>query len=256
MDQKVHTETEVPLNRRNRMIEKYLPIVRQTAREVCTALHGIAEYDDLYSTGIFGLIQAIEKYDCSQGIPFQLYCRSRIRGEMYDDLRRRDWIPRQMRKEHIQLRKAHEILYSQSNQNPTYEELADEMKVDSSKVQKMLGGSGIPKIVSLNQLVGDKDEDISLAELLSDRRETDPKDKHGVDECWQHMIRRLNRTEKLVMILYYREELTLSQIGTLLGISESRVCQIHHQSLDKLREEMATAACREPAEEEMLASAV
>lgn len=215
--------------------QKYLAYVKKIAKEVHAATCGHLNLDDLTSAGLYGLYQAMQNFDDSYGTPFLSYCQLRIRGEMYDDLRRNDWIPRQVRKEHIQCQQAETRLRAHLCRKPTMEELSHETDLSQKAIDRFARMPDIPKIFSYNQAVPDDDSDTIDCVHLIDNQSARPEEIPEQEDNWNRLISCLNRTEKLVMTFYYREELTLSQIGLLMGLSESRICQIHGQAIKRLK---------------------
>ena len=230
-----NVQNEFQIGKDIHTFQRYLSYVRKIAKGVHATTNGYLDIDDLISAGIYGLYQATLNYDASYGIPFLSYCHFRIRGEMYDDLRRNDWIPRQVRKQNIQCQQAETKLQAQLCRKPTSEELVHETDLDHKTIDEFLKSREVPKMFSYHRASSDDNSDYVECVHFIDNRSIRPQDLSEKEDSWKSLIHCLNRTEKLVLTFYYREELTMNQIGILLGISESRICQIHGQALKRLR---------------------
>jgi len=233
---------------RNLLIEAYLPLVKYTAERISAKLPGSVEADDLASAGIFGLMDAIERYDLTREIKFETYCASRIRGAMLDELRSLDWVPRMIRNRSHKVDAASHRLRSNFGRNPTDLEVAGEMKCSVKEVEEVHQAQAISNMVSLNRKIGDSDgqKDIRRIEMLEDKRGVDPVRNMHRKELKDILMKGLSEKERLIIILYYYEELTMKEIGAALDLSESRVCQIHSsvikrlkKRLDKVHDELA-----------------
>ena len=202
------------------------------------------------SYGIFGLIDAIEKFDLERGFKFETYAIARIKGTILDELRSIDWVPRSVRAKARALEKAYSKLEGELHRTPTDAELADELDLTEDQLQTTLGQISFTGLVALDEMLsgGDRGESATLGDTLPDAG-VGPVAAYEVEEM-RHIladaINRLPEREKIVLTLYYYEGLTLAEIGSILGVTESRVCQIHTKAVIQLRARIA-ASEREPA---------
>lgn len=236
---------------RDRLIVHYSPLVKYVAGRVAVGLPQNVEQADLVSYGIFGLIDAIEKYEPERGYKFETYAIARIKGNILDELRAIDWVPRSVRSKARALERAYAKLEAQLHRTPTDDELAEELGMSDDQLQKTLSQISFVGLVALDEMLsvgGDRNDAATLGDTIADKGEG-PVDLYEVEEMRQLLaeaIARLPEREKVVLTLYYYEGLTLAEIGDVLGVTESRVCQIHTKSILQLRSRML-AAEREPA---------
>ena len=236
---------------RDRLIVRYSPLVKYVAGRVAVGLPQNVEQSDLVSYGIFGLIDAIEKFDLDRGYKFETYAIARIKGAILDELRSIDWVPRSVRAKARALEKAYAKLESDLHRTPTDEELADELNMTEEQLQSTLSQISFVGLVALDEMLsvsGDRGESVSLGDTIADSGEG-PVAAYEVEEMRQILAEAINRMgerEKIVLTLYYYEGLTLAEIGQVLGVTESRVCQIHTKAVLQLRSKLA-ASEREPA---------
>lgn len=213
---------------RNDLIEIYMPTVVMHARRLSTTLPASSDVDDLVSEGTFGLVQAIDAFDLGRGIRFKTYCALRVTGAMKDSLRQSDWVPRLVRNNQRKLQRESEKFFERMNRRPTLSEVADMLRVDESEIQKMITGQN----QSLDHVIDmGPDRDISVAQMLAA-----PKEDRSLDTL-RFICRSLNKRERLLIIMYYWMDITQKQIGESLGLSESRVSQMHSRLLARLRNE-------------------
>jgi RNA polymerase sigma factor for flagellar operon FliA len=235
---------------RDQLIVHYSPLVKYVAGRVATGLPQNVDQADLVSYGIFGLIDAIEKFDLDRGFKFETYAIARIKGNILDELRSIDWVPRSVRAKARALEKAYSKLEGKLHRTPTDTELADELDLTDEQLQTTLGQISFTGLVALDEMLsgGDRGDSITLGDTLPDGG-PGPVAAYEVEEMRQILadaINRLPEREKTVLTLYYYEGLTLAEIGSILGVTESRVCQIHTKSVIQLRARLA-ASEREPA---------
>ncbi|MET0727421.1 MAG: RNA polymerase sigma factor WhiG [Acidimicrobiales bacterium] len=235
---------------RDQLIVHYAPLVKYVAGRVATGLPQNVDQADLVSYGIFGLIDAIEKFDLERGFKFETYAIARIKGNILDELRSIDWVPRSVRAKARALEKAYSRLEGQLHRTPTDTELASELDLTDDQLQTTLGQISFTGLVALDEMLsgGDRGDSMTLGDTLPDSGES-PVAAYEVEEMRQTLadaINRLPEREKTVLTLYYYEGLTLNEIGSVLGVTESRVCQIHTKSVIQLRARIA-ASEREPA---------
>ncbi len=232
---------------RERLILHYSPLVKFVAGRVGASLPPSVDHNDLVSYGIFGLIDAIEKFDIERGIKFETYAINRIRGAIIDELRAIDWIPRSVRFKAREVERALSELGSRLQRPPSDAELADELGVSLDDLQEMLNQINLVSVVALDELLsvgGEKGESVSLVDTLADAKAADPEMSFESEETRHILASAINvlpERERLVITLYYYEGLTLAQIGGVLGVTESRVCQMHTKAVLQLRNKMAEA---------------
>ena len=236
---------------RDALILHYSPLVKYVAGRVAVGLPQNVEQADLVSYGIFGLIDAIEKFDLDRGYKFETYAIARIKGAILDELRSIDWVPRSVRAKARSLEKAYAKLESQLHRTPSDEELATELGLSDDQFQSTLSQISFIGLVALDEMLsvgGERGESLSLGDTVADQGEG-PVAAYEVEETRQILATAINRMperEKIVLTLYYYEGLTLAEIGQVLGVTESRVCQIHTKAVLQLRSRLA-ASEREPA---------
>jgi len=224
---------------RERLILQYSPLVKYVAGRVSVGLPATIEHADLVSYGMFGLIDAIEKFDLEKGVKFETYAITRIRGAIIDELRSIDWIPRSVRAKARNIEQAMASLELQLRRTPTEQELADELSTSVKELRAMLTQVSLVSVVALDESFGGEDNDRqSLIDTLQDPKAADPQASFEDAEMRSMLGEALNRMgerEKTVLVLYYFEGMTLAQIGQVLGVTESRVCQMHTKAVLGLR---------------------
>lgn len=230
---------------RDRLIVQYSPLVKYVAGRVGIGLPRNVEQADLASFGVFGLIDAIEKFDPERGFKFETYAIARIKGAILDELRSIDWVPRSVRSKARKLEQAMAKLEAEHSRSATDAELAEEMGITEKQLRTMLSQISFVGVAALDEMlsVGDQGEGISLGDTVADQR-AGPTDAFEVEEMRQILAASINRMperEKIVLTLYYYEGLTLAEIGRVLGVTESRVCQIHTKAVLHLRSKMQAA---------------
>jgi RNA polymerase sigma factor FliA len=235
---------------RDQLIVHYSPLVKYVAGRVASGLPQNVEQADLVSYGIFGLIDAIDKYQPERGFKFETYAIARIKGNILDELRSIDWVPRSVRAKARALERAYSKLEGELHRTPTEAELAEELDLTDDQLQTTLSQISFTGLVALDEMISgsDRGEGATLGDTLADAGEG-PVAAYEVEEMRQILadaIRRLPERERDVLSLYYYEGLTLAEIGSILGVTESRVCQIHTKAVIQLRARLA-AAEREPA---------
>jgi len=226
---------------RNRLVEAYMPLVRYHGERVWSRLPQGVELDDLVSAGVFGLMDAIEAFDLSRGVKFETYCVPRIRGAMLDELRNTDWVPRLVRSRARKLAEAIKTLEDELGRRPTEKELARHMGLSVSEVERMMLDARAVNLVSLNKkwTETDSSREVSEIDVLEDEKGEDPTRRVQQTDLMRLITRGLNRKERLILILYYYEELTMKEVGATLDLSESRVSQMHSSLVERLRAQLA-----------------
>ena len=231
---------------RDRLILNYSPLVKYVAGRVGVGLPANIEQADLISYGIFGLIDAIDKYDQSRNIKFETYAISRIRGAIIDELRAIDWVPRSVRFKAREVEKAYTSLENKLKRPPSDAEIAEEMEISNDDLTAIYTQLSTISLVALDELMsvesgGDR---LSMMETLEDTKTAGPTEAFESEEMKQILgeaVNRLPEREKIVITLYYYEGLTLAEIGTVLGVTESRICQMHTKAVLALRGKISEA---------------
>ena len=232
---------------RDQLILKYSPLVRYVAGRVGVGLPPNVEQADLVSYGIFGLIDAIEKFDLDRAIKFETYALSRIRGAIIDELRSMDWIPRSVRSKAREVERTYAELETELHRTPTEPEVAARMGIPLRDLHSIFSQVSYVNVVALDELLGgggggEKGEGMSLGDTLKDTKAVDPVMAFEGEETkflLARAIDQLPEREKIVVTLYYYEGLTLAEIGSVLGVTESRICQMHTKAVLQLRGRLA-----------------
>jgi RNA polymerase sigma factor for flagellar operon FliA len=227
---------------RDRLILHYSPLVKFVAGRVGVGLPQSVDQADLASYGVFGLIDAIEKFEPERGFKFETYAIARIRGAIIDELRSYDWVPRSIRAKARSIERALSKLENELRRTPSDAELADELGLTEEELAATLSQISFVGIVALDEVLsGDRTEGATLGDTIADRA-GDPLEKYEIEEM-KHIladaINRMPERERLVLTLYYYEALTLAEIGSVLGVTESRVCQIHTKAILQLRSRLS-----------------
>ena len=228
------------LEARNLLIQAYLPLVRYIAERVAAKLPRNVAVDDLASAGIFGLVDAIDGFDMSRDVKFETYCSTRVKGAILDELRALDWVPRLVRSRTHKYERAFSELSGELKRDPTDQELMKRLGVSREEFDKIVKERNAAYTLSLSKEWGSEDgnKEMRQIDMVADKRSIDPADALQRRELKGLITRGLSETEKLVMVLYYYEELTMKEIGAVLDISESRVCQIHAEIVRRLHDQL------------------
>jgi len=225
---------------RDRLILEYMPLVKYVAGRLAVGLPPSVQIEDLIGSGTLGLMTAVERYDPSRDNKFSTFAISRIRGAMLDELRAMDWVPRSVRRKARQLEEANSRIEGTNGRAARDDEIADAMQIDLREYHQLLEDVRGATLLSLNEhsASGDEDSPNKIYDTIQDTTLVDPvamlevkKMRNILDESLDHIPER----ERLVLILYYYEEMTLKEIGAILGVSESRVSQIHTKAITRLR---------------------
>src|SRR5512142_844275 len=226
---------------RNILMENYLHLVRYNAERIHTKLPDEVELDDLMSAGIFGLMDAIAAFDLERGVKFETYCAPRIRGAILDELRSMDWVPRLVRSRAHKLDGAAKQLEVELGRAATNEEIAKRLKISMNEFEKMAKDASAVGLVSLSRkwYETDSNKDVREIDVLEDKRGADPVREIQRKDLKELITKGLSRAERLIIILYYFEEMTMKEIGATLDLSESRVSQMHSSILARLKAQMA-----------------
>jgi RNA polymerase sigma factor for flagellar operon FliA len=221
----------------NAMLKQYSPLVRRLAHQMIAKLPANVEVDDLIQVGMIGLADAMTRFDSEQGVQFETFATQRIRGAMLDELRGADWMSRGNRKQQRDIETALHRLQQQLGRAPQESEIAREMGISLSEYQDLLGKVRGTQLVYLEDMSGDDgdhdfldrhvaDENENPVAMLQDRR---------MREALVAAIKHLPEREQYVMSMYYEQDMNLKEIAAVLGVTESRVCQLHSQSIARLR---------------------
>lgn len=232
---------------RNRLVEHYLGLVRFAAERLAAKLPDEVDVDDLMSAGIFGLVDALDAFDLSRGVKFETYCAPRIRGAILDELRSMDWVPRLVRHRAARLEETRRALEVELGRVPTEDEIARRLGLSRSQFDKLIRDAQAVSLVSLSQKLGEDDANRDLSELdvLPDERGADPLIEAQKADLKELIRSGLSRAERLILVLYYFEQMTMKEIGATLDLSESRVSQMHSAIIERLRTQIEPPA--EPA---------
>ncbi len=225
---------------RDYLIVKYSPLVKYVAGKISMNMPHNVEFEDLIAYGIFGLIDAIGKFDPSRGIKFKTYAMTRIRGAIFDELRSIDWVPRSIRQKAKQIEVVISELENKLGRTVEDDEIATELGVSIEDFQVLLNKLSGAAVLSLNDIwyLGDDSDELSVIETLEAPENMNPDVLVEKEEIREHIveaIKKLPDKEKKVIVLYYYEDLTLKEIGAVLDVTESRVSQLHTKAIMRLR---------------------
>lgn len=221
---------------RDKLIVHYSSLVNLLANKMHSHLSYKVEYDDLVSYGIFGLIDAINKFEYKKNIKFETYATLRIKGEMLDNIRNLDWVPRDLRQKNKKLEEAIGRLTEMLGKEPTNFEIADFLKISLEELEELISKTSLSNLVSLDEF-SETNHEINLYSSIETPEEE--YDKKEMLEMLTSAIESLKDNERMVITLYYFEELTLKEISSILGLSISRVSQIHSSVVTKLKNKLS-----------------
>ena len=227
-------------NLRNTLIEHHMPLVRSIAERVLQTLPKSIDVDDLTSAGTFGLMDAINGFDLSRGIKFKTYCTTRIRGSILDELRSQDWVPRLVRLKAHRLERAMRTLETQLGRTPNHAEIAKELDITLEELQAHQAEANAKTIFSLSEKWddGDDDKELEKVEILADRKSSNPIETIQQRDALDMITSSLTKKERLIILMYYYEGLTMREIGEIMELTESRVCQIHSNVMARLKAQL------------------
>jgi RNA polymerase sigma factor for flagellar operon FliA len=225
---------------REQLILHYAPLVKYVAGRIGAGLPQSVEQADLVSNGMFGLMDALDKFDTDREVKFETYAIPRIRGAIIDELRAMDWVPRSVRSKARSVDKAHAALENKLGREPTDDEVADHLGMSREELHDVVTQISLVSVMALEETVGsdERGEQRSLLDTLADAANADPTQGLEGQEMrglLSAAINSLSDREKVVVTLYYFEGLTLAEIGEIIGVTESRVCQIHTKAVGSLR---------------------
>jgi len=229
-----------PQHIRNYFVERFLPLVRYNAERIYARLPDEVDIEDLMSAGLFGLMDAIDAFDLERGVKFETYCAPRIRGAILDELRSMDWVPRLVRHRTAKVDQARTSLTAQLGRKPTAQEIAGRLGVDEEEYRKLERDSSAVGLVSLNRRCRQSDGSRELREIdvINDETQSDPLSETQRRDLRDLVTKGLSRAERLIVVLYYYEQMTMKEIGATLDLSESRVSQMHSSILARLKAQM------------------
>jgi len=229
------------MNSRDQLVVEHLPLVKFLAQRIAAKLPPSIEVNELISAGVLGLLDAVEKFQPERGVRFKTYAEARIRGAIIDSLRSMDWAPRSLRKKEREVEKAYYKLEQKLGRAVTDEEVAAELDIDIEEFHRWLNDLNSVSLGSFNNLSNQETEESDATDLLEyipDAPEHNPYYIFEKTELCQQLaaaIDGLPEKERLVMSLYYYEELTMKEIGEVLGVNESRISQLHTKAIMRLR---------------------
>lgn len=230
---------------REQLILHYAPLVTAVAGRVGMRLPSSVEQADLVSYGMFGLIDAIEKYELDRSVKFQTYATARIRGAIIDELRAIDWIPRSVRTKARQVDRAYAVLEGELHRTPSESEVASHLEIGLNELRAVFTQLSTVNIAALDELLGgERGDAVALLDTLEDTTAEDPAGWFEVQETkylLARAIEQLGEREKIVLVLYYYEGMTLAEIGRVLGVTESRISQMHTAAMIRLRAKLVDA---------------
>lgn len=229
--------------------EDYLSLVKYIVGRMQVKLPPFMDQEDLISSGILGLLDAIKRYDSARGIKFETFATPRIRGAVLDAVRKANWAPRSTYDQLKAYNKALQKLEQKHGREVSNEEIAAEMSVEPKEINRILMDANVLSVESLdNFLLGDEEGRLTLGDTIEDTTSVHPEkefEEKEFKEALVKAIKNLNERDQLLLNLYYYEELTLKEIGQVLEVSESRVCQLHARALTRLRGELKKHGVKE-----------
>jgi RNA polymerase sigma factor for flagellar operon FliA len=228
---------------RDELIVYYAPLVKYVAGRIAAGLPQTVDQADLVSYGMFGLIDAITKFDLERGFKFETYAISRIKGAILDEMRAVDWVPRSVRSKAKSVERAMAKLEAMMHRAPTDAEIAEELDLSVEQLGSIYKQISSLGMVALDEMLSfNGGESLTFGDTLADRREGPVSTYERIEmrQLLAEAINRMSEREKIVLTLYYYESLTLAEIGKVLGVTESRVCQIHTKAVLQLRSRLSS----------------
>jgi len=221
---------------KDQLVQRFAPLVKRIAYHLMARLPSSVQVDDLVQNGMMGLLDAISRFEAGMGAQFETYAAQRVRGAMLDGLRENDWLPRSLRRDFRRIEVAIAQLEQHYGRAPSEQELADSLDMSLADYQKMLQDARGHQLISFEDMVEDGDEDF-LERHLTDESSEPSKilEDQSLRQLLAQGIELLPEREKLMMALYYEQDLNLREIGAVMNVTESRVCQLHSQAVARLR---------------------
>ena len=221
---------------KDQLVQRFAPLVKRIAYHLMARLPSSVQVDDLVQNGMMGLLDAIGRFEAGMWAQFETYAAQRVRGAMLDGLRENDWLPRSLRRDFRRIEEAIAQLEQQYGRAPGEKELADALGMSLTEYQKMLQDARGHQLISFEDMVEDGDEDFLERHLTDDSAEPSKiLEEDALRRMLVQGIEALPEREKLMMALYYEQDLNLREIGEVMGVTESRVCQLHSQAVARLR---------------------
>ena len=221
---------------KDQLVQRFAPLVKRIAYHLMARLPSSVQVDDLIQNGMMGLLDAINRFEAGMGAQFETYAAQRVRGAMLDGLRENDWLPRSLRRDFRRIEVAISQLEQQFGRAPSEQELANSLDMSLAEYQKMLQDARGHQLISFEDMVEDGDEDF-LERHLTDESSEPSKllEDQSLRQLLAQGIELLPEREKLMMALYYEQDLNLREIGAVMNVTESRICQLHSQAVARLR---------------------
>ena len=232
--------TKGQLNRED-MLRQYVPLVRRLAHHMIAKLPPSVEVDDLIQVGMMGLSEALSRFESNQGVQFETFATQRIRGAMLDELRENDWMSRGSRKSQKDIEHAVHRLEHRLGRSPIESEIATELQMSLLDYQSLLGKVRGTQLIYLEDMVGGDDGDNHFLDRHAGDKEIDPENMladHRMRQALITAIKGLPEREQFIMNMYYEQDMNLKEIAAVLSVTESRICQLHSQSIARLRAKM------------------
>ena len=226
---------------RDAALRQYVPLVRRLAHHMIAKLPPSVEVDDLIQVGMMGLAEALTRFEATQGVQFETFATQRIRGAMLDELRENDWMSRGSRKSQKDIEHAVHRLEHRLGRSPVESEIAVELKMSLVDYQSLLGKVRGTQLIYLEDMTGGNEDDDGFLDRHVGDSEADPENRLGDARMRQALvgaIKALPEREQFIMSMYYEQDMNLKEIAAVLGVTESRVCQLHSQSIARLRAKM------------------
>lgn len=228
---------------RDMFVKQYAPLVKYVAGKVAVGMPHNVDFDDLVGFGVFGLIDAINKFDPNKHVKFKTYAVTRIRGAIFDELRSIDWVPRSVRQKSREIEETIHSLEASLGRSASDSEIASELGMDEDEFQKTMVKISGTSILSLNDVwyTSDENDRISIVDSIESPRSLNPDnivEKEEIKRVIVQAINELPEKEKKVLVLYYYEDLTLKEIGKVLEVTESRISQLHTKAILRLRSKL------------------
>lgn len=228
---------------RDKFIRQYMPLVKYVAGKVAVGMPNSVEYDDLVGFGQFGLLDAINKYDTSKNVKFKTYAVTRIRGAIFDELRQIDWVPRSVRQKSREIEDAVVTLESRLGRTATDTEIANSLNMSENEYHRTVMKVSGTSILSLNDVwyTGDDNDNMSIGSNIESPTSLNPDviaEREEIRKVIANAISELPEKEKMVIVLYYHEDLTFKEIGEVLEVSESRISQLHAKANERLKSKL------------------